>query len=147
MGKGCLPDDHPLLLGMTGSWGTPIANDKCRTADLILAVGTRLAETSSSSWYPEYTFQIPPTRLIHIDADPAEIGRNFPTELGVVADARLALGALAKAARGRPHADRGALRAEIADGGPTTSPTPPQWAFDQFPLRRANLSGCERRCG
>ncbi len=42
MGKGSLPEDHPLLLGMTGFWGTPIANEKCRTADLILAVGTRL---------------------------------------------------------------------------------------------------------
>ena len=78
MGKGTLPEDHPLLLGMTGFWGTPIANEKCRTADLILAVGTRLAEANSSSWYPEYTFAIPPTRLIHIDADLAEIGRQLP---------------------------------------------------------------------
>ena len=43
MGKGCLRDDHPLLLGQTGFWGTPISNDKCRTADLILAVGTTVA--------------------------------------------------------------------------------------------------------
>jgi len=48
MGKGCLPEGHPLLLGMTGFWGTPIANEKCRTADVILAVGTRLAEANSS---------------------------------------------------------------------------------------------------
>ena len=48
MGKGCLHHDHPLLLGQTGFWGTPIANDKCRTADLIVAVGTRLAEANSS---------------------------------------------------------------------------------------------------
>src|SRR6185369_14512983 len=100
MGKGCMHEDHPLLLGMTGFWGTPIANEKCRTADLILAVGTRLAEANSSSWDPRFTFDIPPTRLIHIDADVAEIGRNFPTELGVVADAKLALKALADAAHG-----------------------------------------------
>ncbi len=86
MGKGCMREDHPLLLGMTGFWGTPIANEICRTADLIVAVGTRLAEANSSSWDPRFTFDIPPTRLIHIDIDPAEIGRNFPTELGVVAD-------------------------------------------------------------
>ena len=107
MGKGCLRDDHPLLLGQTGFWGTPISNDKCRTADLIVAVGTRLAEANSSSWDPRFTFSIPPTRLIHIDADEAEIGRNYPTELGVVADAKLALGALAAAARGKSHRDRG----------------------------------------
>ena len=100
MGKGCLPDAHPLLLGQTGFWGLPIANEMCRTADLILAVGTRLAEANSSSWDPEFTFSIPPTRLMHIDVDAAEIGRNYQTELGVVADARIALGALAQAAKG-----------------------------------------------
>src|SRR5207342_3979443 len=105
---------HPLLLGMTGFWGTPIANETCRTADLVVAIGTRLAEANSSSWDPRFTFDIPPTRLIHIDADVAEIGRNFPTELGVVADARLALAALASRAQGVPHRSRGALRAEIA---------------------------------
>src|SRR4029079_12584374 len=116
MGKGCLRDDHPLLLGQTGFWGTPISNDKCRTADLIVAVGTRLAEANSSSWDPRFTFSIPPTRLIHIDADEAEIGRNYPTDLGVVADAKLALAALAAAARGTKHRDRGHLRDEIARG-------------------------------
>ena len=63
MGKGCLRDDHPLLLGQSGFWGTPIANKKCRTADLIVAIGTRLAEANSSSWDPRFTFAIPPTRL------------------------------------------------------------------------------------
>src|SRR5438445_9270899 len=116
MGKGCLHADHPLLLGQSGFWGTPISNDKCRTADLIVAVGTRLAEANSSSWDSRFTFSIPPTRLIHIDADEAEIGRNYPTELGVVADAKLALAALAAAASGRSHRDRGRLREEIARG-------------------------------
>jgi acetolactate synthase-1/2/3 large subunit len=146
MGKGALPDTHPLLLGMTGYWGTPIANDSCRTADVILAVGTRLAETSSSSWYPQYTFRIPPTRLIHIDADPAEIGRNFPTELGVIADARLALGALARAAKGRRHADRGALRAEIARRrAEYVAQFAAQWASDQYPLRPERILSELRR--
>src|SRR5206468_9671829 len=116
MGKGCLREDHPLLLGMTGFWGTPIANEKCRTADLIVAVGTRLAEANSSSWDPRFTFPIPPARLIHVDADPAEIGRNYPTELGAVADAKSSLAALAAGASGRPHRDRGRLRDEIARG-------------------------------
>jgi acetolactate synthase-1/2/3 large subunit len=136
MGKGCLPESHPLLLGMTGFWGTPVANDKCRTADVILAVGTRLAEASSSSWDPRFTFAAPPTRLIHIDADLAEIGRNLPTELGVIADAKLALGALADAARGRQHRDRGRLREEIDRGRRAfTAEWADQWTSDQFPLR------------
>ena len=136
MGKGCLHADHPLLLGQSGFWGTPISNEKCRTADLIVAIGTRLAEANSSSWDPRFTFSIPPTRLIHIDADEAEIGRNYPTELGAVADAKLALGALAAAARNRTHRSRGRLREEIARGRTSFAANwDHQWTSDQFPLR------------
>jgi acetolactate synthase-1/2/3 large subunit len=136
MGKGCLREDHPLLLGQTGFWGTPIANERCRTADLIVAVGTRLAEANSSSWDPRFTFSIPPTRLIHIDADEAEIGRNYATELGVVADAKLALGALAAAARGKSHRDRGRLREEIARGRKAFAANwDHHWSSEQYPMR------------
>jgi acetolactate synthase-1/2/3 large subunit len=136
MGKGVMREDHPLLLGMSGFWGTPICNDRCRSADVVLAVGTRLAEVSSSSWDARYTFAAPPTRVIHIDADLAEIGRNLSTELGIVADARLALGALAEAARGRRHRDRGTLRQEIAAARRAFSAKwDHQWNSDQFPLR------------
>lgn len=136
MGKGCLPHEHPLLLGQSGFWGTPIANEKCRTADLIVAVGTRLAEANSSSWDPRFTFSIPPTRLIHIDADLSEIGRNYQTELGVCADAKLALAALADEARGKRHADRGRLKEEIARGRQEfASNWADQYASSQYPLR------------
>ncbi|HLK63990.1 MAG TPA: thiamine pyrophosphate-binding protein [Bryobacteraceae bacterium] len=136
MGKGCMHEDHPLLLGMTGFWGTPIANEMCRTADLILAVGTRLAEASSSSWDPRFTFAIPPGRLMHIDIDPAEIGRNFPTEFGVVADAKKALGCLAAAAKSTHRAVRDGVRARISSGRREFASN---WAHqrrsDQFPMR------------
>lgn len=116
MGKGCLPDGHPLLLGTTGYWGQPVANDMCREADLILAVATRFAETDCSSWDPRYTFNIPPTRLIHIDIDPAEIGRNYPAELGVIADAKQSLAEIAKAAKATQPRPRAGLRDKIAQG-------------------------------
>ncbi len=140
MGKGTMHEAHPLLLGMTGFWGTPIANEKCRTADLILAIGTRLAEASSSSWDPRFTFSVPPTRLFHIDADNAEIGRNLPTELGVVADAKLALQALVAAAKKRlrrgPAESRGSLREEIATSRKAFAANwLEQWNSDQYPLR------------
>ena len=99
MGKGALPDDHPLMLGMTGFWGTQFINDKCRTADWILGLGTRFSEADCSSWEPEYTFNFPPTKLIHIDIDPAEIGRNYPVEIGAVADLKQALKVLNRVAR------------------------------------------------
>jgi len=136
MGKGCMHEEHPLLLGMTGFWGTPIANEMCRTADLVVAVGTRLAEASSSSWDPRFTFAIPPGRLMHIDIDPAEIGRNFPTEFGVVADAKNALGELAKAARARGQKRRGDVRTRIRLGrGEFAANWAHQWTSDQFPMR------------
>ena len=136
MGKGVMREDHPLLLGQSGFWGTPICNESLRTADLILAVGTRLAEANSSSWEPEFTFEMPPTRLIHIDIDPAEIGRNYQTELGVVADAKLALEALVSAAKGVTHRDRGTMRADVARGRKAFAANwADQWTSDQFPMR------------
>jgi acetolactate synthase-1/2/3 large subunit len=116
MGKGALPDDHPFVLGMTGFWGTRFINEQCRGADLILGLGTRFSEADCSSWESEYTFAIPPTRLIQIDIDPAEIGRNFPVEIGAVADLKPALEALnrAAAAAAPKGVKRAGLAAEIA---------------------------------
>jgi acetolactate synthase-1/2/3 large subunit len=146
MGKGCLHDEHPLLLGQTGFWGTPIANERCRTADVILAVGTRLAEANSSSWDARFTFCIPPTRLIHIDADLSELGRNYPTELGIVADAKLALAALVEAAKGKRHAERGRLHEEIARGRKEFAANwADQWSSNQFPLRPERILSELRR--
>jgi acetolactate synthase-1/2/3 large subunit len=99
MGKGALPDDHPFVLGMTGFWGTKFINEQTRGADLILALGTRFSEADCSSWEREYTFNFPPTKLIHVDIDPAEIGRNYPVDIGAVSDVREALTVLNRVAR------------------------------------------------
>ena len=99
MGKGALPDDHPFTLGMTGFWGTQYINDTCRQADIVLGLGTRFKEADCSSWYPEYTFSIPPTKLIQIDIEPSEIGRNYPVEIGVVADLKQSLANLLRVAK------------------------------------------------
>jgi acetolactate synthase-1/2/3 large subunit len=99
MGKGAVSDDSPLTLGMTGFWGTKFINDKCKEADYIMALGTRFAEADSSSWESEYTFNFPPTKLIQIDIDPSEIGRNYPVEIGAVADLKQALTVLNRVAK------------------------------------------------
>jgi len=111
MGKGALPDDHPLILGMTGFWGTKFINDKCKGADWILGLGTRFSEADCSSWENEYTFNFPPTKLIHIDIDPAEIGRNYPVAIGAVADLGEALRVLNRVARAL--APKGVQRSEL----------------------------------
>lgn len=116
MGKGALPDDHPLTLGMTGFWGTKFVNDKCLSADWVLGLGTRFAEADCSSWEKEFTFSFPPSKLIQIDIDPSEIGRNYPVDIGVVTDLKQALVVLNRVARRLlPSGKRNeALVAEIA---------------------------------
>jgi acetolactate synthase-1/2/3 large subunit len=96
LGKGVLDETDDLCLGPTGRNGTYAANQAARTADVILALGTRFDDRASSSWIPGVTFAIPPTRLIHVDIDPQEIGRNYSPELAVIADtAEFAAGLLA----------------------------------------------------
>ncbi|WP_027415429.1 thiamine pyrophosphate-binding protein [Aneurinibacillus terranovensis] len=99
MGKGAVSDDHPLTLGLTGFWGSKFTNEKCKQADYIFALGTRFAEADCSSWESDYTFNFPPTKLIHIDIDPNELGRNYPVEIGVVADLKQALNVLNSVAK------------------------------------------------
>lgn len=109
MGKGAFPEQHPLALGMTGIWGTRVANETTKEADVILAVGTGFGEADCSSWNPDYTFAIPPSRLIQIDADPQEIGKIYPVEVGIVGDAKETLRELIGRLRGekRLAADSG----------------------------------------
>ena len=87
-GLGAIPVEHPLSLGLVQRGGTYQANHACRQADVLLALGVRFDDRTSSSWIPGYSFTIPPTKLIHVDIDPEEIGRNYPVTLGLMADVR-----------------------------------------------------------
>ncbi|WP_420562958.1 thiamine pyrophosphate-binding protein [Thalassobaculum sp.] len=93
-GLGALPAEHELALGLVARNGMYQANQATRQADLILALGVRFDDRTSSSWIPGYSFNIPPTKLIHVDIDPEEIGRNYPVELGLMADTTTFLGQL-----------------------------------------------------
>jgi acetolactate synthase-1/2/3 large subunit len=87
-GMGCLDMREQLSLGFIGRNGAFPANQAGRHADLVLAVGARFDDRSASSWMPGYSWNFPHTRLIHVDVDHAEIGRNYPPDLGILADAR-----------------------------------------------------------
>jgi acetolactate synthase-1/2/3 large subunit len=87
-GIGALDAEHPLALGLVARNGTYQANHAARQADVLLALGVRFDDRTSSSWLPGYSFTIPPTKLIHVDIDPEEIGRNYPVALGLMADVR-----------------------------------------------------------
>ena len=101
MGKSALPSDHRLNLGVAGVWGEYPATEAARSADVILAIGARFNDLHTGSWIPGYVYNIPPTRLIQVDIDPDEIGRNYPVEIGIVGDAKAFLAQAARIARAK----------------------------------------------
>lgn len=90
MGKGSFPETHPLALGTMGMHGTPASNKLVYEADVIIAVGTRFADRTTGK-IEEFA---PSAKIIHIDIDAAEIGKNSTVHLPIVADAKKALRAI-----------------------------------------------------
>jgi acetolactate synthase I/II/III large subunit len=86
-GKGAISDDHPLAVGIVGSYARRCANEIVAAADLVLVIGTRTGGMSTNQW----TIPAKGTQLIHITIDPREPGRNYPRTLPLVADAKTAL--------------------------------------------------------
>jgi acetolactate synthase-1/2/3 large subunit len=97
--KGVVDSRSRFALGGIGRNGSYPANEAAKQCDVLLTVGCRFDDRMTSSWLPGYTFEIPPTRLIHVDIDPDEIGRNFPVVLGIPADAKTVLEQLLDAVR------------------------------------------------
>jgi acetolactate synthase-1/2/3 large subunit len=87
-GMGCLDMRDPMSLGFIGRNGAYPANQAGRHTDLIIAIGARFDDRSSSSWMPGYSWNIPASKLVHVDVDHAEIGRNYAPDVGILADAR-----------------------------------------------------------
>lgn len=84
-GKGAIPEDHPLALGNWGEHAIPLLE----RSDAGLAIGARFTYWGTKFW------KLPiPRRLVQVDIDAEEIGKNFPAELGLVGDAKLVLGQL-----------------------------------------------------
>lgn len=97
-GQGSLADSHPNCLGVVGSNGGVMATrEAVETADLALFIGCRAGSVTTERW----RFPKPGTRILHIDADPEVIGASYATEVGIAADARLALGAVNAALESR----------------------------------------------
>jgi acetolactate synthase-1/2/3 large subunit len=114
-GFGCLDMTDPLSLGFIGRNGAFPANQAGRHADVVIAVGARFDDRSASSWLPGYSWNFPHAKLIHVDVDPEELGRNYPPDIGILADARTFLRQLmAELEHRKPRAD-GALKAWHAD--------------------------------
>jgi len=87
MGKGCFSETHPLSLGMVGMHGTIASNQLLPEVDVLLAVGMRFSDRTTGK-FDEFC---PGAKIIHIDIDSAEIGKNVKIDVPIVADARKAL--------------------------------------------------------
>jgi len=90
MGLGCFPGNHPLFLGMLGLHGTRYANQAVTECDCLIAVGARFDDRVVS----KVSGFAPTAKIIHIDIDPAEIGKNVRTHLPIVGDVKNVLGAI-----------------------------------------------------
>lgn len=90
MGLGSFPGDHPLFLGMLGLHGTRYANQAVTECDCLIAVGARFDDRVVS----KISGFAPAAKIIHIDIDPAEIGKNVRIQLPIVGDVKNVLGAI-----------------------------------------------------
>jgi len=90
MGKGTIPENHPLSLGITGMHGTIASNRLILEADVLLAVGMRFSDRTTG----KLEGFCPDAKIIHIDIDSAEVGKNIRPQAHVVADAKKALQAI-----------------------------------------------------
>ncbi len=99
MGKGAIPEDHDLNGWSVGDTASTSGNALAADADVLLAVGCRFTDWTASSFRKGVSFAIPPTALIQLDVEAREIGKNYPVEIGLVADAKAGLADLLTAAR------------------------------------------------
>jgi acetolactate synthase-1/2/3 large subunit len=90
-GKGAIDECHDLAGLTIGDTASTCGNALASSADVILSVGNRFTDWSASSWRKGVTFAIPPTKLVQLDIDPREIGKNYPVDVSLVGDARAGL--------------------------------------------------------
>ena len=83
--KNTLPDDHPLSVGVVGSYSRWCANMAVAEADLVVYIGSHTSSQITHDW----RIPRPGTAVVQIDIDPAEIGRHYPAQVGVVGDAKV----------------------------------------------------------
>jgi acetolactate synthase-1/2/3 large subunit len=90
-GKGAIDETHELSGHTIGDTASTCGNLLTASADVVISVGQRFTDWSASSYRKGVTFAIPPSRLIQVDIDPREIGKNYPVEVALVGDAKAAL--------------------------------------------------------
>jgi acetolactate synthase I/II/III large subunit len=114
MGRGCFPDDHPQCLGMPGMHGNYTAVTAMQKADLLIALGSRFDDRVTG----KVSAFAPGAKIIHVDIDPAELGKVRRPDVGIAGDCRAVIEALVEATRARmadtPQPDRADWAATVA---------------------------------
>lgn len=100
--KSAVPADHALVAGAVGAFGSETASEVVRGADLVLALGTRFDEWTTSTWVPGLPFDFSTTGLIQVDIVSDEIGRYYPVNIGIQGDVKHVLQSLLELAADAP---------------------------------------------
>ncbi|MDP6501201.1 MAG: biosynthetic-type acetolactate synthase large subunit [Dehalococcoidales bacterium] len=101
LGIGCFPENHILSFGMIGMHGMAYANMAVSATDLIVAIGMRFDDRATA----KVSGFAPHARVIHIDIDPAEIGKNVAVDVPIVGDVKIVLEELNKLVSDKQHLD------------------------------------------
>ena len=101
LGLGSIPPDHALAYGMMGMHGSYWANHAASSADVIIGLGMRMDDRALG----RFADMNPTAKIIHVDIDPAEHGKNIPTLVPIVGDVKVVLRQLTEAVTSRSHAE------------------------------------------
>lgn len=133
-GKGTIPDDHPLSVGVIGTYSRWCANRAVADADLVFFIGSRAGGHTTANW----RIPRPGTTVVQLDIDPAEIGRNYPAKAGLCGDARATLRRLIEAVESKAG-EKGWLAHVRQMVGEWRSETEPLLTSDATPIRPERL--------
>lgn len=119
MGLGIFPSEHPLYMGMLGMHGVKTANEAVSKCDTMILIGARVGDRAVRS--PKFLAKT--TKIIHIDVDPAEIGKNIPAHIPLVGDCKHILKELTEKLGSAERADWLAELSEVKNAVPEEDET------------------------
>jgi acetolactate synthase-1/2/3 large subunit len=131
MGKGSFPEDHPLSLGMLGMHGRKVANLLVDECDCLIVIGCRFSDRTTGK-VDEFA---PNAKIIHIDVDPAEIGKNIDIDVPIVGDAKIVLSSLIKTIGKLKEGNSGSSKNWTAHVSDFKVNCTPRLSFEDIPLK------------
>jgi len=129
LAKGVIPENHPLSLGMLGMHGRMVANLAVTECDVLFAVGVRFSDRATG----DISHFAPRAKIVHVDIDRVEIGKNVRVDYAIVADAKRTLKAIVKALK--EHARRGRTSEWLKRLNNLRKELDPRMDYDEVPIK------------